>query len=53
MQYLKPKDIIAVVVIAAVVILKLNHLNGTLDAALGLILGYYFVKRVDGIDKGK
>ena len=47
-----PKDFIAALTILSIVFLKLNHFDGYLDAAFGIIIGYYFVKRHDGIDKG-
>ena len=52
MTTLQPKDYIAVLVILVILILKLRGFNGYMDAAFGIILGYYFVKRRDGIDSG-
>ena len=49
----QPKDIVAIVAIIGIVVLKLKGINGGLDAAIALILGYYFVKRQNGIDKGQ
>ena len=48
----QPKDIIALATIVAIVTLKLNHINGYLDAAFGIILGYYFAHRHKGSDSG-
>lgn len=50
--HFQPKDYIALFTIIGIVFLKLNGFNGYLDAAFGIIIGYYFVKRQDGIDKG-
>lgn len=52
MKLLMPKDIIAVIVIIGMVILKLKGLNGGLDTALALIIGYYFGHRTTKIDNG-
>jgi len=48
----QPKDVIAILVIIALVIFKLTGHNGTLDAIVALIVGYYFAKRDGGDDKG-
>lgn len=53
MSYLKPKDIVAFLTIIFIFVLKLRGLNGGLDPVLALILGYYFVKRQNGLDNGK
>ncbi len=50
---MKPKDIIAALVILGYVFLKFRGINGELDPALFIILGYYFVKRENGADNGK
>lgn len=50
---LPPKDIIAVITIVAYVILKALGLDGALDPALFLILGYYFAHRKNGTDNGR
>lgn len=50
---LKPKDLIAVLAIIAFVVLKALRLDGALDPALFLILGYYFAHRQNGSDNGK
>lgn len=52
MVKIKPKDIIAGVVILSFVLLRWLRIDGGLDAAVGLILGYYFVKRENGSDNG-
>ena len=52
MPKLKPKDLIAAIILVGVIILKYNGFDGKLDAILTLIVGYYFAHRVDGIDKG-
>ena len=50
---IQPKDVIALVIILGIGFLKFNGYNGTLDGAIGLILGYYFVKRVENKDSGQ
>jgi len=47
-----PKDIIALTAIILVAIIKLYGMNGSLDTALALILGYYFAHRFRGTDNG-
>ncbi len=49
---LKPKDLIAALTLIGIAYLKLKGLDGELDSVGALILGYYFVKREDHIDKG-
>jgi len=49
----KPKDIVAFLTIIFIFVLKLKGMNGSLDPVLALILGYYFVKRQNGLDNGK
>jgi hypothetical protein len=53
MTLFKPKDIIAIIVIGAMVIFKLTGHNGTLDTVVALIVGYYFAHRSNGQDDGK
>lgn len=50
---IKPKDVIALAVIIALVLFKLTGHNGSLDPALALIVGYYFGHRHTGRDDGK
>lgn len=52
MPRFKPKDIVALSVIAALVVFKLTGHNGALDAAAAVIVGYYFAHRADGYDRG-
>lgn len=52
MKYFKPKDIIAVLVIAFIFLFKFYGFDGALDTVLALILGYYFVKRQNSSDNG-
>ena len=52
MKNLKPKDVIALVVLIGVFALKLMGRDGQLDTVGALILGYYFAHRRDGNDKG-
>lgn len=48
----KPKDALAVLILSSIVILKLRGINGGLDTAGALILGYYFGHRTTKIDNG-
>ena len=48
----KPKDIIALVTLIGIGILKLKGVDGQLDIAAALILGYYFAHRRNGDDNG-
>ena len=52
MKNLKPKDIIAGMVIIGFVLLRINGVDSGFDAPLAVILGYYFVKRENGRDNG-
>lgn len=49
----RAKDVIALAALILVAIMKLKGLNGSLDTALALILGYYFAHRFHGQDDGK
>lgn len=52
-DHLKPKDLVAILVICLIfgmVIVKSNH---SFDAILALIIGYYFGHRKSGVDDGK
>lgn len=53
MKNIKPKDIIAIILILAFISFKLTGHNGSLDTAMALLLGYYFVKRIEHKDDGK
>ena len=53
MTKFKPKDVIAGLTIVFIFLLKLKGFNSTLDPVLALILGYYFVKRENGLDNGE
>jgi len=52
MKYLRPKDIIAGMVIVGFILLRLKGVDSGFDAPLALILGYYFVKRENNEDNG-
>lgn len=39
------KDLVALVTICALVVFKLTGHDGTLDAAVAIIIGYYFARR--------
>lgn len=49
---LKPKDIIAVVVIVCITFLLFTGYTGPLTEVISLLVGYYFGHRVAGQDKG-
>lgn len=49
---MKPKDLVAVLVILAFIALKLAGTDGAVDGAFMLIVGYYFAHRRNGDDKG-
>lgn len=48
----QPKDYIALATIIMIGILKLKGFNGYLDAAFGIVIGYYFAHRSNGTDTG-
>lgn len=48
----KPKDLIALIVLVGIGVLKYRGMDGQLDIAGALILGYYFAHRRDGKDNG-
>lgn len=50
---MKPKDYIAIICIVGFFAGKYMGFNGQLDAAIMLILGYYFVKREQKLDNGR
>ncbi len=47
MEKFKAKDILALLVIVALVIFKVTGHNGDLDVAVAIIIGYYFARRED------
>ena len=53
MKSYSPKDLVAVFIIGVFVLMKLKGVNGSLDAIVALIIGYYFGHRKSGIDNGK
>lgn len=53
MQIIKPKDIIALVVLVGIGVLKYLGMNGELDVVLALIVGYYFGHRRSKVDNGE
>lgn len=53
MKKLHIKDIVAIIIILGFFALKISGINGTLDGTIGIILGYYFVKRNNGQDNGQ
>ena len=52
MPNLKPKDIIAFLIIVALILFKLTGHNGYFDTPVAIIIGYYFAKRSNHVDKG-
>lgn len=53
MTYLKPKDIIATVIIVCVTFLLFTGYTGPLTEVISLLIGYYFGHRTQGVDSGK
>lgn len=51
-QGFKPKDFIALLVILGGIVLKVTGHGSEFDGVVGLVLGYYFVKRQAGVDTG-
>lgn len=49
---IKPKDVVAILTLVFAFLFKLKGFDGSLDSIITLVLGYYFVKRADGYDKG-
>lgn len=49
---LKPRDLIAMIVLLGLFTAKFLGMNGTIDASLALVLGYYFARR-EAIYDGK
>lgn len=45
MQNFKPKDAVAILTLVLITVLKFQGLDGELDTAGALILGYYFARR--------
>ena len=43
---IQPRDIIAVLVLIMLFLLKYLGLDGIVDSAIALVIGYYFSKRV-------
>jgi len=52
MTYLKPKDIIAIIVLMSYVFLIFNGYDGPLNDMIGIIIGFYFGLRKNGHDSG-
>ena len=50
---LKPKDIIALLVVISFTIFKLTGHNGSFDIPVALIIGYYFGHRKTKVDNGE
>lgn len=51
-KILRPKDIIAIIIIVGVVVMKFYGIDSGLNGAIGMMMGYYFVKRESGQDIG-
>jgi len=52
MTRLKPKDMIAVFVLMCFTFLLFNGYDGPLTDFIGLMVGYYFGHRQQGVDSG-
>ena len=53
MPSFKPKDLVALVTLIGIFFLKSRGLDGQIDIAAALILGYYFAHRRNGDDNGR
>ena len=52
MQLLKPKDLIAIVVLICITFLLFTGYDGPLVNFIGVLIGYYFGHRQTGQDAG-
>ena len=52
MSKFQPKDLVAVVTLIGLFLLKARGVDGNIDTAGALILGYYFAHRMDKTDPG-
>lgn len=50
---MKTKDILALIVVVGFYVAKYFGMDGHMDAAFMVILGYYFAKRHEGKDNGQ
>ncbi len=53
MPILKPKDIIAILVLVCFVFLIFNGITSPLNEIVTLAIGYYFGHRKQGVDTGE
>lgn len=44
---LKTRDWIAIIVVLGLILFKMTGHNGSLDATVAIIIGYYFGRRMD------
>ena len=49
---IKPKDVIAIIILTMLFILLLKGFNGWVQGSMSFILAYYFIKRMEGKDNG-
>ena len=47
MKTFESKDLVAMLVIVAMIIFKITGHNGSLDVSIAIIIGYYFARRQD------
>jgi len=52
MPILKPKDIIAVLILVGAFFLLINGVDSPITEMVALIVGYYFGHRKSGVDDG-
>jgi len=52
-QSVKPKDVIAVLVVFAWLYAKYLKIDTVIDGALMFVIGYYFTKRIEKKDNGQ
>lgn len=51
-NFLGPKDVIAILVLVSMVFLAFNNIDSPLTEAVALMAGYYFGRRKSGADDG-
>jgi hypothetical protein len=49
---LKPKDMVAIVIILAFTFLLFNNYTGPIYDFMGILIGFYFGQRKSGVDSG-
>jgi hypothetical protein len=52
MTKLRPKDMIAIILLVCWTFLIFNEINNPFNDIIGLVVGYYFGHRTTGVDTG-